>query len=177
VRRVAIRVQEQDRHRFDAVLHRLGDDVAHLIFVDRDQHPALGIHPLTNFVASRPLDQWNMALEEEVIGFRPVDPTDLIDVAKSLCRQQDGPRAAAFEDRVDRNGRAMQKKLRFGKARSRLADTRGDTVDQTARGRERFAEPQGTRGLVVHGDIGERAADIRRQPCLMFCWVPHWSAS
>lgn len=64
VRRVAIRVKEQNRHRFDAVLHRLGDDGAHLVFVDWDQHPAFGIHPLTNFVASRPLDQGNVFLEK-----------------------------------------------------------------------------------------------------------------
>lgn len=71
----------------------------------------------------------------------------------------------------------MQKKLRFRKARFRLADTLGDAIYQAARGRERFAEPQGARDLVEYRDIGEGAADIRRQPCLMCCWGPHLSAS
>ena len=64
-------------------LHALADRVeyggAHLILVELDQHPAVRVHALADLVAQVALDQRLVAAEEKIVGFRAIDPADLVD--------------------------------------------------------------------------------------------------
>ena len=112
---------------------------------------------------SAPLDQWLMLAEKQIVGFRPVDPADLVDVAEPLRRQQGATRAAAFEDRVDRDRRAVQEQLRLREPGPGLRDAGFDAVRQTPRRRQRLAEKQFAGRRVEPRDVGKCAADIGRQ--------------
>ena len=84
VRGIAVGVQKQDRDRLHALRHRVGDGRAHLLLVELDQHLALGVDALADLVAQVALDQRLVPAEEQIVGFRPVDAADLVDVAKAL---------------------------------------------------------------------------------------------
>ena len=88
VRGVAVGVQEQDRDRLRALRDRVGDRRAHLLLVELDQHLALRVHALADLVAQVALDQRLVAAEEQIVGFRPVDAADLVDVAEALRGEQ-----------------------------------------------------------------------------------------
>src|SRR3989442_1080019 len=80
---------------------------AHLVLGERNEDLALRVHALANLVAQVALDQGLVAAEEKVVGLRPVDPADLVDVAKSSCGEQRTARARALEDGIDGDGGAM----------------------------------------------------------------------
>ena len=52
--------------------------------VERLVDLAVGQHALVHFEAQRPLDQRHVLLEEQIIGVRPIDAADLVDVAKAF---------------------------------------------------------------------------------------------
>ena len=53
-------------------------------FVQRFQHFAAGKHALIHFIAMHARDQRLMFGEVEIVGIRPVDAADFIDVAEIL---------------------------------------------------------------------------------------------
>ena len=119
VRRVAVGVQEQDGDRLHAGRDRLARDPAHLLLVERDQHRALRVHPLHDLEAHVAVDQRRVLLEEQVVGLRPVDAADLVDVAEALRGQQRAARALALQDGVDGDRGAVQEQPRGVEARCR----------------------------------------------------------
>ena len=112
VRRVPVRVQKQDRDRLHSLRDRCRDHSAHLGLVELDQHRALGVDALVDLEAQVAIDQRNMPLEKQVVGLRPVDAADLVNIAEALRRQQRAARAAALQNRVDRDGGAVEEKPR-----------------------------------------------------------------
>ena len=84
VRGIAVGVQEQDGDRLRARAHRVGRGGAHRVLVELDQHLALRVHALADLVAQVALDQRLVPAEEQIVGFRPVDAADLVDVAEAL---------------------------------------------------------------------------------------------
>src|SRR5439155_15509609 len=84
VRGIAVGVQKQDGERLYPLPHRIGHGCAYLLLVERDEHLALCIHALADLVAQVALDQRLVAAEEEVVGFRPIDAADLVDIAEAL---------------------------------------------------------------------------------------------
>jgi hypothetical protein len=67
VRRIAVGVQEQDGDRLHALGDRVGDGGAHLVFIELDQHLALGIDALADLVAQIAVDQRLVAAEEQIV--------------------------------------------------------------------------------------------------------------
>ena len=125
---------------------------------------AVGERALVRLEAQRALHQRLMLLEEQVVGVGPVDAADLVDVAETFGRDQRGPRAGPLQDRVDRDGRAVQEQSGIGIGGCGLLDPRGNALHEMVRRGERLAEAQPS-GLVVEDrDIGERAADVGGQP-------------
>ena len=55
-----------------------------LLFVERTLDLAVGEHALLHLEAQRALDQRLVLLEEQIVGVRPVDAADLVDVAEAL---------------------------------------------------------------------------------------------
>ena len=167
VRRVAVGVQEQDGDRLRTLRHRLRDHRAHLRLVERDEHLALRVHALADFETQVAVDQRLVPLEEEIVGFRPVDAADLVDVAKALRCDERAARAGALQDGVDRDRGAVQEQPRGAERCAGLGDAVLDAVDQPRRRGERLAELQLAGRLVEGGDIRERAADVSGQPNLL----------
>ena len=161
---VAVAVQEQDRHRLDIEPGEAFAERAHLVLVERGQRLALGQHPLVELEAHRALDQRAVLLEEQVVGIRPVDPADLVDVAEPLGDHQRGARAGAFQHGVDGDRRAVQEQRRVRERDARAVHPGGDAVHQMRRRRRRLAEPERAALGVEGGDVGERAADIGGEP-------------
>ena len=162
--RVAVAVQQQDRDRLDVEPGELRPQRAHLVLVERGQRLALGQHPLVELEAHRALDQRTVLLEEQVVGIGPVDPADLVDVAKAFGDHQRGAGAGPFQHRVDGDRRAVQEKRRVGERDAGPAHPGGDPVHEMRRRRKRLAEPERARRRIEGRDVGERAADVGGEP-------------
>ena len=160
---IPIGMEEQDGDRLHARGDGLGDHRTDLILVERDQHPPLGVDPLTHLETPRPLNQRLMLAEKQIVGFGPIDAAYLVYVAEALRRQQRAGGAGTLEDGVDRNRRAVEKKPRRREGSARLDDAALDAVDKPRRRRQRLAEPQLSSRLVESGNIGESPADIGGQ--------------
>ena len=134
-----------------------------MIFVERLVHLAFREQPFMHFKPERPFHQRFMFLEEQIVCVRTIDPPDLVYIAEPLGDKQSGPRARAFEHRIDRHGRSVQKNIGIGKGGVRLGGTGCYPVDQGIWRRQRFAEMKAPGRRVEGGDIRKGAADIRGQ--------------
>jgi hypothetical protein len=112
----------------------------------------------------RALDQRLMLAKEQVVGIRPVDAPDLVDVAEAFGDDQRGPGAGALQDGVDGDGRAVEEQAGGGIVGAGLLDAGGDPLDQMVRRRQRLAEAELAGALVERRHIREGAADIGGQP-------------
>ncbi len=166
VRGIAVGMQEQDGDGFYAVADRVGDHRPHRILVELDQHFALRVHALTDLVAQIALDQRLVTAKEQIVGFRPIDAADLVDIAKALRGEERAGCSRALQNGVDRDGGTVQEKPRRTKLRACLSHSILDTGNESRRRGQRFSEAKLPRRLVESGDIGESAAHIGRQPNL-----------
>ena len=161
---IGVAVEEQDGDRLDAELLQSFAERRDLAVVERLGDLAVGQRALFHLETQRPLDQRHVLAEEQVISIRPVDAPDLINVAKTLGDKQRRGGAGAFEYGVDGDGRAVQKQRRRTIIAAGFGDARGNALDQVRRRRQRLAECERAGRLVERRDIGEGAADIRREP-------------
>ena len=166
VRGIAVGMQEQDGHRLYAATDRVSHRRPHRILVELDQHFPLRVHALAELVAQITLDQGLVAAKEQVVGFWPIDATDLVDIAKALRGEKRAGCTGALQDRVDRDGGAVEKKPRGAKLRSRFGHSMLDSGDEPRRRGQRFSEAKLPCRLVESGDIGEGTAHVGRQPNL-----------
>ena len=174
---IGVAIEEQDRCSFDAELFELAAQRRDLSVIERLVDLAVGQHALAHFEAQRPLDQRHVFLEEQIIGVRPVDAADLIDVAKAFGDQQRGLGAGALQHRIDGDGRAVQEQSGGAIIAAGFGDAGADPFDQMRRRRQRLAEGELAGFFVEHRDVGERATDISRQPQSPLCHsnLPHAS--
>src|SRR6516165_9598779 len=78
-------------------LVRGGDEKMRMAFLDElDQHLAVRVHALADLVAQVALDQWLVAAKEEIVGFRPIDAADLVDIAEALGGEERARRTCAL---------------------------------------------------------------------------------
>ena len=154
-----VAVEEQDAGRLDTEPLQHPAECRDLLLVERRLDLALGQHPLLDLEPQRPLDQRLVLLEEQIVGIRPVDAADLVDVAEALGDQQRGPGALALEDGVDGDGGAVEKQSRGPVVAPGLVDPGIDAFDQPS-GVDSLAERQIAGPLIEGGDIREGAADI-----------------
>jgi hypothetical protein len=164
VRGIAVGVQEQDGDRLYALPHRVGHGGAHLILIELDQHLAVRVHALADLVAQVALDQWLVAAKEEVVGFRPIDAADLVDVAKALGGKERARRPRPLQNGVDRNGGTVKEKPRAGELRAGLRHPTLHAGDEPRRSCERLSEAELPGDLVEGGHVGEGPAHVGRQP-------------
>ena len=166
---IGIAVEEEDGGGFDAAALKFVPERGDFGLVQRGVDLAVGQHALLDFESQRPLDQRNVFLKEQVVGVRPVDAADLVDVAKAFGDEQCGFGAGAFQHRIDRNSRAVQKQPRRAVITAGFGDACGNAFDQMRRRRQRLAESERAGFFVKHRDVGKSAADIRREPQLSPC--------
>ena len=160
---LGIAIEEEDRASFDAEFLQRFAERCDLSVIERPLDLAIGQNAFVDLEAQRALDQRLMFLEEQVVGIRPVDAADLVDVAKALRDGERGARAGALEDRVDRDRGPVQKKARRTVVAPRPLHALVDAIDEARRRGQNLAEAQRAGAVVEHRNIGERAADIGRQ--------------
>jgi hypothetical protein len=164
VRGIAVGVQKQDRDRLYALADRVGHGGAHLVLVELDQRLAVRVHALADLVAQVAVDQRLVAAEEEIVGFRPIDAADLVDVAEALGGEERARRTCALQNGIDRDGRTLKEQTRTGEPRAGLRHPTLHADDEPRRGRERLSEAELPGGLVEGGHVGEGSAHVGRQP-------------
>ena len=113
-----------------------------------------------NFIAQRARDQRLMFAEIQIVGFRPIDPADLINVAEAGRDDERGARARAFQHGVNRNRRSMQEQRRIAENRIGPGDAVVDSVNEPLGCGQCFAEAKRPRALVEYRYIREGATDI-----------------
>ena len=160
---VAVAVQEQDRRRLDAELVERLAQRLHLALVEGHEHLPVGEHALADLEAQGALDQGLVLAEEEVVGVGAVDPPDLVDIAKALGGDERGAGPGPLENRVHRDGRAVQEYPGCGVVGPRSPDARGDALHEARGRRENLAEGESAGRVVEDGDVGEGAADVGGQ--------------
>ena len=158
-------MEEHDRDRFDAEAGELLAECVDLVIVERRPDRAVGDDALVDLEAQRALDQRLVLLEEEIVGIRPVDAADLVNVAKALGGDQRGLGAGALQERVDGDGRAVKEQPGVLVIGAGLGDAVVDALDEASASSGLAEELAGA--LVEGGDIGESAADIGGQSQLL----------
>ena len=127
---IAVAIEEQDRDRFDAEAVELRPEVRNFRLVERDVDVAVGQDSLARLEAQRALDQRLVFLEEQVVGIRPVDAADFVDVAKAFGDDEGGLGAGAFQDGVDGHRRAMEEQPGVRIGGTCMGDRRRNSLDQ-----------------------------------------------
>jgi hypothetical protein len=159
-----VAIEEQDGAGLDAEPAQLLAQPGNLALVERPVDLAVGQHPLLDFEPQCPLDQRHVLLKEQVVGVRPVDAADLVDVAKSFGDHERGAGAGSLQHRVDRDRRAVQEQARRREVAARLGDACVDAVDQPVRRRQRLAEDKLAGPVIEDRDVRKRPPDIGRKP-------------
>ena len=98
--------------------------------------------------------------EKQVVGVGPIDPADLVDVAKTFGDQERRLGTGSLEQRVDDNGRAVQEQVALGQVNPGAIEGVLDALVQMPVGRQGLAKGDLAPGLVKAGHVGEGAANI-----------------
>ena len=128
---------------------------------------AVGEHALLDFEAQRALDQRLVLLEEQIVGVRPVDAADLVDVAEALVMSERG--LAPVRSRIVLM--AIVEPCRKSSRRESIAGfalATPELMPSTRLSGVESALPKVSRPVFSSnsGDIGECAADIGGEPQL-----------
>ena len=132
--------------------------------IQLDQDLSLRVHAVVDFEPERALDQRLVLPEEQVVGLRPVDAPDFVDVAKSARGEERRLRSRALEYRVDGDRAAVQKELCAFYRGAPPLHARHDALDEAGGRGQGLAIERFARVGIESDDIREGAADIRRQP-------------
>ncbi len=164
VRRIAVGMQEADRHRLQAGGAQGLRGAAHGRFVQWRDHLALRIQPLRHFDAVRAGHQHRRLGHAVVEQVRAGLPADLQDVAEALGGDQAHCRAFALDDEIGGHGGAVAHVRHLGGRHAVLAQQFGnaalDGLGRVVRGGGDFMELHGPGRLVDHGEVGEGATDV-----------------
>src|SRR5262249_45173142 len=124
---------------------------------------AVGQHALLDLEAQRPLDQRLVFAEEQIVGVRPVDAADLVDVAEALGDEERGLGTRALQEVIDGDGGAVEKQSGGFVVAARPRRRGMDALAQALRRRELLADGELASGLDEVRDVGEGAADGGRE--------------
>ena len=160
MRRIPVGVQQQNSDRFDVLCFQLPRHHAHRLFIQLFVNAAVGEQALRHFIAQRTLDQRFMFGEKQVVSVRAIDAANFINVAKTFGDQQGRARTTAFEQRVDGNRRAVQKKIAVLDAGTRAIECVLNAFDKFSVRGKRLAKKQLTAAFVKGDHVGEGAADV-----------------
>ena len=160
VRRVDKGEKQSHRVGLDARRFQLADDLASRDLVEWLQNLAAIVHALVDLPTEAALGERRGLIPLQVVVVLSVHPLDENDVAKSLRRDQRGARSAPFEQRVGRDGRAVDQRADIGDGQLELVQDAHHAVDGIAR-RARALRGVELAGLLVdQRQVRERAADV-----------------
>ena len=159
---IDVGVQEAHRDRLDALgferRARLGDAA----LLQRLVHLAGGEQALLRLVGEPARHQRPVAVEEQVVGLRPVAAADDVDVARAARHHQAGLGALALDQRVDRDGRAVDQLVDVGGVEPALADAVDDALHELRRRGQALGLDERAGPVVEPDQVGERPADVDR---------------
>ena len=165
---VHVGVQQADRQRLHALGGQLGDDSAGSVLVEGAKDRAVGQEPLADLTPQAPWHERRRRVDEEVVHVVATFVTDLERVAEPLGGQERRPRALALDERVGREGRAVDDGPNGSGRYSRIVQERRDAlldaVRRILRCGEDLAHARGTGRLVDDDQIGEGPADVDAKP-------------
>ena len=159
VGRVGVGMHEVNDQRLAARVAKGDDGRAELVFVERDDDPALRVHALGHVEPQLARDQ-RLEAPRESPPARPGAPAELEGVAESAGRDEPALRALALQDRVGGDGGAVHDGLDGRGRRPARVDARHEAVGLRARSARHLGDFESTR-LAVEGEhVGECAADV-----------------
>ncbi len=162
-------VQEADGDGLDFAAAQLGRDVAHRLLVERQQHGAVGRHPLGYAEAQIARHQRIGPLHVDVVLLEAVLPGHLERVAEALGGEQRGAGALALDQRVGGERGAVHHQTDIGRPALGLGQDGAHAFQHGALGRVgRGQELDGVSPSIVRysglqHNVGESAADIDGQ--------------
>ena len=167
---IRVGVQQADGERLDAVRDELLYRTANGGFVDRRDDRAVGAGPLGHFANVARVGQ-RLGLfvdhEAEQRSRRP-GLGEMEDVPEPLGDDQADERAAALEDSIGRDGRAVEDGVEIAKADVRTCRCEADAFDHAdglVLGRaRRLRQPDALPRAVVQHDIRKGPADVDAEP-------------
>ena len=157
---VAIREQEDDRHRLDAGGQQLAGGRPHGLFVERHQHLARRAQALRHLARAAARHQWLGTPIEHVVHLQEVAAADLEDVAKSRGGDEAGARPLQLEERVDPDRGPVDDEPAVRQPDAGLVDAGEDALEELAGGAQSLGGDDGARGLVERDEVREGAADV-----------------
>ena len=162
VLRIGVGVQEAHRHRLDAGRLQRAAGLGDARLLQRRVDLAGRQHALDHLAGVAPRHQRLVAVEEQVVGLRPVAAADDVDVAGAARHHQAGLGALALDQRVDRGGRAVDQLVDRAGVDAAFLEAVDDALGQLRRRGQALGLHEGLRGLVESDQVGEGAADIDR---------------
>ncbi len=100
-------MQEPDRNAFNLMFVNDGEGIDDRLLVERDQHIAVAVHSLGNRQSQVTRDQRSGSINIDVVLFEAVFMGHLESVPVPCCCQQRGARAAALDQRIGSQRRAV----------------------------------------------------------------------
>ena len=163
---IGIGVHITNGHAFDFRSLEFRDERFDHALVERLQDLARQIDALRHGQAQFPRHQRGRLLDHDVVLVVAALVADLEDVAKPFRRHKRGLGALAFEDRIRRQGRAVQHQRQSACIQAGLGQRRLDAVDDAFfwGGRRGQHLRRRAMSLGFQNDIRERTADIDREP-------------
>jgi hypothetical protein len=158
----AVRMKKQHSHRFKAFFFYDAGNLARLLLVKRRAHRAVGQHPFGDLENILPRHQRPVLTEARVKRFRPIDPADLVNVAKSFGGNKGSFGTPALNNRVHHDGRAVDQGQNLIERHCRLGQALLNTSRQLRRRRMRLRERYRTLCFVENHNVRERTPDIDR---------------
>ena len=160
---IGVGVQIADRDRRDACSANPLRRRAHIGFVEGAERLSARPRPLVDLEPELSRHKRRRALVERLIQVRHPHPPELQHIAKSAGGEQRRRRALAFENRIGRDGAAMQQFLEAARRGFDLfeqaAHAGDDRIRIVARGGGEFAGGEASIGS-EDGDVGESAPDV-----------------
>ena len=170
VRRVGVGVQEDHGNRLDALgAHVRGGRLQVRSGERLDLAPA-GIDPPADAVAQLARHQGGRAHDIDIVEARPVLPPDQQEIAKAARRDEGGLGAAALDHGVGRRRHAMADVVDRAALGAQLRKRPPQALDGALlaglRRRRHLGDADPPRDGIVGDAVGERAANVRRDPDL-----------
>ncbi|SPC05156.1 hypothetical protein CO2235_MP10323 [Cupriavidus oxalaticus] len=169
--RIGKAMQEADGNSFHLCFIKRRQQFPHALLIQRNEDLAVCRQALPH---RQPQATWHERLGlfyMEVIMVVPAFVAHFQGIAKSLCRQERNACAAALDDGVGRQGRAVHEGLDVSRLKARCRQYLAGTFHNRnfgCVGRCQYLLEVVTQGTIVKNfecEIGERAANVDTEPC------------
>ena len=165
---IGIGVQEGDRDALDVQRAQFGRERTHRRFVERQAHGAVRVDALGDGEAQGARRQRLRLVDAEIVLVVAALGADIEHVAKAFGRDQRGLRAAAFDDGVGRERRAVNEDVDVADMGTRVGQNETHPVQHRLLRPLRRRQHLARLAILAHvqHDIRERATDIDGKPHL-----------